>query len=370
MADVRVTVIGDIAFRGPMGADPLGMVDRIPPDLRDVLKADLLVANLECILCDTIGPDQRGAGTFPLFAPTRAVEALVRLGVDVVCTASSHMFDYGLAGIESTLKTLDEAGIAHFGIGRLPEVADPCILERGGMRIGFLGFGGGQVPTRRRVGCLLLDSSFTRRAVARARQQCDRLVVYFHEGIEAYNYPASSAVRACHDAVEAGADVVVGTHAHTIQGVEWYRGAPIAYSLGNFMMAMEGAPGDFEYWRSRIQETLGGLTFSRELTAKELVLRCLFRSDGVEAEGIPVVADDSGQPRLPTADEAPQAEAFFRGLCEAFRHPDDPIWRQRDQVERAFLRYNRSAISWRLVFSRLHRLRWRHLRWYLKALLR
>jgi hypothetical protein len=367
MANVTLAIVGDIAFSKPLDADPLGLVRQMGPELRQRLKADILLANLECILSDAITPDQQGAGVFPLHAPTSATQALKDLGVGAVSMATGHMVDYGPAGVESTLNALDAAGIAHFGAGTLAEFAEPCILERAGLRIGFVGLGGGQMPTRRRRGFVPLDSPLARRLIRHAKPRCDRLIVYFHEGIEATNYPMRCTVEACHRAVEAGADLVVGTHPHTVQGIEWYQGVPIAYSLGNFIMPLL-EPAFYERWRVRTNLAEQGIAFPKERIAKELILRCTLDRDAVRVEAIPALMQESGIPRLPPPEEAAAEQVFFRRLCDAFQRPDDPVWRERDRIEQAYRRIQRSKIDWGFVVSRLHRLRWRHIAWYLKSL--
>lgn len=367
MANVTVTIVGDIAFHGPLSADPVGLVQRMEPGMRDLLRADVLLANLECALCDTIRPGVRGNNVFPLLAPTRAVEALKGLGVDAVTLANTHIVDYGPAAVESTCTALKAAGIAHFGVGNLAEAAEPCILERAGLRIGLLGFGGSQVPERRRVGSIPLDWPQARRAIARTKERCDRVIVYFHEGIEALSYPMERTVAGCHSAVEAGADLVVGTHPHTVQGIERYRGVPIAYSLGNFIMPTLH-PSGYAEWLRKTTLTRLGIEFPKSLIAKQLVLRCTLSREGVEVQGTPILAEESGLPRLPTPAEAPEEEAFFRHLCEAFLHPEDPAWRERDAIERGHNRVLRGNITPGFLLSRLHRLRWRHIAWYLKTL--
>ena len=367
VANVTVTIIGDITFTGPLAADPLGFVQRMDPAMRDLLRGDILLANLECILSDTVAPNVRGSGDFPMHGPTRAVEALRWLGVDAVSLANNHVIDFGPAGAESTGAALKAAGIAHFGVGTLAEAGEPCVIERGGLRIGLLGFGGSLVPKRRRVGSIPLDWPQARRAIARTKERCDRVIVYFHEGIEALNYPMKRTVAGCHGAVEAGADLVVGAHPHTIQGIERYRGVPIAYSLGNFIMPTLDSSG-YADWLSKTTLTRLGIEFPKSLIAKQLVLRCTLSREGVEVQGTPILAEESGLPRLPTPAEAPAEEAFFRQLCGAFLHPEDPAWQQRDEIERGHYRVLRGNITPGFLLSRLHRLRWRHIAWYLKTL--
>lgn len=364
---VTLAAVGDLAFTGPLAADPLGLVQRMDPAVRDLLRADIVLANLESILCDTIEPGRQGSGDLPHFAPTRAVEALRWLGVDVVSLANNHILDFGEEGLDATVRALDAAGIAWFGAGRWDQATRLCVLERKGLRIGFVGFAGVQVPTRRRPGCVAMDSPAARRLIGQAREHCDRVVIYFHEGIEATSYPMKATVEGCRRAAEAGADLIIGSHPHTIQGMEWYHGVPIVYSLGNFIMPLL-EPAFYEKWRAQTDLTDLGMAFPRELMAKELILRCTLDREQVRVEAFPALMQESGVPRLPRPGEAAEEEAFFRRLCDAFQHPEDSAWRQRDEIERGHRRVQRSKIDWRLVLSRLHRLRWRHIAWYLKSL--
>ena len=66
------------------------------------------------------------------------------------------------------------------------------------------------------------------------QEHCDLIILYFHGGIENETVPEDWKVRACHELIDAGADVIVGSHPHVLQPMEVYRGKPILYSLGNF----------------------------------------------------------------------------------------------------------------------------------------
>ena len=168
-------------------------------------------------------------------------------------------------------------------------------------------------------------------------------------------------MRACHRAAESGADLIVGSHPHTIQGIDRYGTVPIAYSLGNFIMSML-VPDRYEKWRGQTDLTALGIPFEKDLIRKALVLTCAMeKGKPVEIDSVPITVGDDGAPGLPKGTEAETCRALFRGLCESFTRPQDPVWKRRDEIERGYWGLKRKAISWKYVLGNLHRIRWRHM---------
>ncbi len=365
---VSLVVVGDLVFTGPFAGDPAGTVDRLPPDLRAALDGDIVLANLECALAEAV-PRAVGRAEVPLVtAPLTTIDGLQRLNVSVVSLANNHVFDGGPAGLAQTTQALDRGGILHFGAGLDYAAASrPAVVERNGVRVAFLGFCGCEVAGRNKPGTLLFDCASTRKLIRRTKDRCDFLVLYFHEGIEAFNFPTRATLRACHRAVEAGADLIVGTHPHTIQGIEYYRGAPIVYSLGNFVMPLLSAE-SYSRWHKQTALTRLGVPFGKETITRALLLKCVLTPGRpVEIQPRPLVLDESGLPRLPAGDEARPAREFLESISKAFEQPDDPVWVRRDWLERRVRRLQREDVSWRYVLRNLTRLRPRHVIAYLKS---
>jgi poly-gamma-glutamate synthesis protein (capsule biosynthesis protein) len=159
-------------------------------------------------------------------------------GVSLVNCANNHVFDYGLQGIEETIKNLESAGVKYVGIGRnLREARTPVLLEKKGRRFGFLGYygGGDFAATSRRAGFAPRYERYILEDVRSLREKADFVVVNFHWGTERAPEPEPWQIRLAHRVIEAGADLIVGHHPHVLQGIEEYRGKHIAYSLGNFV---------------------------------------------------------------------------------------------------------------------------------------
>ena len=364
---VTLAAVGDVSFAGPLSGDPEGFVSRIAPDVRALLHADILIADLESVLLDDVS-GLHGQGRFPAHSPTKAVEALKRLGINLVTLANNHITDYGDLGLKSTISVLDEAGIAHVGAGlNLCQAESPAVIESKGMRIGFLGFGESRYPTSSRGGSIPFREKRAFRLIETSKCRCDFLVVYIHEGVEALTVPLRRTVVDCHRAVDSGADLIIGSHPHTAQGIEDYAGVPIAYSLGNFIMSMR-EPVFYEQWKKNTALTLLGEDINDETTRRGLVLRCEF-ADGakVSAQGHPIRTGDGFLPTIPEEPALTIDRDFHAQLNNLFKNPEDDVWRTRDRIESSFNRMALRSVGLWEIIKNLPKLRMRHLRAFLRS---
>ncbi|MFW5868930.1 MAG: CapA family protein [Armatimonadota bacterium] len=198
----------------------------------DLRSADITFANLECPLA-TSGPHAPSDCIFR--ADPRAVDVLLDGGVDVVTLANNHTLDAGVAGLMSTLDHLDRAGIAYCGAAREREAAwEPCLFEVNDVTLGFVGC---TDLSFQHGSWAKVDDATTKFAerVRSAKEQCELLVVTLHWGNEYQSVPTERQRTVAHAAVEAGADLVIGHHPHTLQGIGSHHGSPILYSVGNFV---------------------------------------------------------------------------------------------------------------------------------------
>src|SRR3990172_952602 len=186
-----------------------------------------------------------------------AIGTLKSGGVSLVNCANNHVFDYGLQGIEETMRNLDSAGVKFVGIGKdLRGARTPVILETKGRRIGFLGYygGGEDAGKATRPGFAPRFERYIIEDVRSLRKKADFVVVNFHWGTERAPEPVQWQVRLAHRVIEAGADLIVGHHPHVLQGIEQYQGKHIAYSLGNFVF---GGNTQHTYETGVLKVTLG-----------------------------------------------------------------------------------------------------------------
>ena len=174
------------------------------------------------------------------------VKILQKMGIDVVTVANNHALDYGTDALSDTFQTLDNAGIAYVGAGdNLERASQPYVIKAGGKTFGFLA-ASRVIPEvswnidNRQPGMLCTyDSAELCNAIQKAKETCDYVVVYVHWGIERENTPQDYQRQLGKAYIDAGADMVIGAHPHVLQGIEYYNGKPIIYSLGNYIFNQE-----------------------------------------------------------------------------------------------------------------------------------
>ncbi|HWD01960.1 MAG TPA: CapA family protein [Amycolatopsis sp.] len=238
------------------------------------LTGDVVIANLEAPLADVDHPAEK---EMTIRLPTSTAKPLRALGIDVVSLATNHALDHGAEGLLSTLRALDGAGIRHAGGGHTITEADAGTVfdTPSGERVAVLSFcstlppGAGATATRPGIAPLRVDQSFAldgtllheqpgtppfvrsaaqeadvrrvEQRVRAARTEADRVVACLHWGVPFAYLPPNQGPLAQYQQdlgrrlVDAGADVVAGTHPHCLHPVERWHDGLILYSLGNFL---------------------------------------------------------------------------------------------------------------------------------------
>jgi len=209
-------------------------------------RADVRIANLECVLADG-GIPQPGK-VFHFRSDLKNVATLTAAGINAVSLANNHVLDYGTQAFRKTLPALDSHGILHAGAGPDLEAARrPAIRRVGHTAVGFLAFTDNQPDWEagpRRPGVFYVpadDGAEDERVrdllalVRRTKARADLLVVSAHWGGNWGADPPSGHRRLGKALVDAGADIVFGHSAHVFRGVEIHRGRPIIYSAGDFI---------------------------------------------------------------------------------------------------------------------------------------
>lgn len=177
------------------------------------------------------------------------VRIFQEIGVDVATVANNHALDFGVNAFTDSLDTLDQAGIARVGGGRtLSEAKAPVIRTVGDSTVGILG-ASRVIPVSSWAAGNARPGMFTAydqapllNEISDLSSQCDYTVVYLHWGIEKDEYPQEYQRKLAYACIDAGADLVVGSHPHVLQGFETYKGKLIAYSLGNFLFSNSTNP--------------------------------------------------------------------------------------------------------------------------------
>lgn len=261
---VTFAVAGDViphepvveAAKAAATPDNHGGWDALFANVSDAFRdADFGFVNLET----PIAPKHSlGTKAFQFNGPVALLDSLKFSGIEIVSFANNHVMDQGWPGFDETLDHLREEGMLFVGSGPTADAAwQPVILEKNGIRIGWLGMtrwlNGNRNPDKdsqphvaffpypgESNGAPGRDEAGVLDAIKAARAQCDLLLVSIHWGIEYSPMPRPEDVEAAHAFLDAGASAVVASHPHVLQPIETYltqdqRKTVIFYSLGNFL---------------------------------------------------------------------------------------------------------------------------------------
>lgn len=238
-----------LAFAGDLNFDQQ-LATLLPPDARLVRAlrpllggADLSMLNLETSLTARGAPEPK---TYHFRAPPSALDAVAATGVDVVTMANNHAADYGPVGLADSLAAVADSPIPVVGIGAQARQAfAPAVLHRAGLSIAV--FGATQIDDRTLQAfsatatapgvATSLDPARLVTAVRAARRAHDLVIVYLHWGLDYTSCPDDRQPAVAAALSAAGADVIVGSHAHRVQGGGWLGRSYVDYGLGNFVWA-------------------------------------------------------------------------------------------------------------------------------------
>jgi poly-gamma-glutamate synthesis protein (capsule biosynthesis protein) len=241
---------GDVHFEGVDRArllrNPTTAVGPIAPLLR---RADVAMVNLETAVTDR---GDRQAKQFAFRAPPTAFSALRAAGVDVATQANNHGMDYGVVGLRDSIAAARRSGFPVVGIGLDADAAfAPWVTTVRGQRVAFLG--ATQVLDANLMSAWTAghgkpglgsakDEPRLVAAVQAARRRADVVVVYLHWGTELHSCPTETQTGLAKALAAAGADVVVGSHAHVVLGGGWLGRTYVGYGLGNFVFYARSGP--------------------------------------------------------------------------------------------------------------------------------
>ncbi len=209
--------------------------------IKELLKKDLSVVNLECPLTEADTPVEKQGPN--LKAIPKTIRLLKAAEINIVNMANNHIADFGTQGVTDTLEILKKNRIRHVGAGKnLKQAVKPLVVSRKGRKIGFIAAAEHEfnIADAESGGAAPLDTALNIHAIHELRSRVDILVVLVHGGNEFNPLPSPRIVNTFRAFAEAGADAVIGTHPHVPQGFEIYGRTPIFYSLGNFIF-------DYEY---------------------------------------------------------------------------------------------------------------------------
>lgn len=246
---------------GPKDGFPIGRyTERVRPTLQSV---DLRFGNCERQYSSRGSPSERAPHGCQ---PPEMAQIFTDCGFDAVTIANNHMYDFGPEAMLDTRALLLEKGIAVTGAGRnLQEARQPAIVTRNGIKVGMLGYcsvlphGAEAGPAKPGIAQLRINTSYDTRGphapvrvftaphdadmqiilddVSALRKEVDIVIVAFHWGmVWVPRIVCDYQITAAHACIDAGADMILGHHAHVPKAIEVYKGKAIFYSLANLCM--------------------------------------------------------------------------------------------------------------------------------------
>ena len=235
---IKMVFVGDVMLDGGPGhvigngGDPFAEAAKILQD------ADLSVANLECVISDKGEPLVK---SYTFLGRPESIPLLKKY-FSAVSLANNHSGDYGKEAFADQLDIFDKEKLPFFGGGKnLQDARKPLILARKGKKIALLGYcdfpprsfaAGEKTPG---TAWLVEADVLADIRAAKSVEHADLVIPVLHWGDELEPAPNEEQRTLARKMIDAGADAVIGSHPHVTQTVDYYRGRPIVYSLGNFV---------------------------------------------------------------------------------------------------------------------------------------
>ena len=226
--------------------DEYGITGVLSKDILDIMKnSDVMVANSEFTVSNRGSKIPNKMYTFR--AKPERLSIYEEMGVDLVTLANNHVYDYGSVAFNDMLDAFNEYEIPHIGAGHnIEEASKPYYFIVNGYKIAFVN------ANRSEKNILTPGATETDEGVFRCydptnminliqelRPNTDYIIAIIHYGKENSHELENEQVSSSKAYIDAGADMVVGHHAHTLQGIEFYNHKPIIYNLGNFLFNCE-----------------------------------------------------------------------------------------------------------------------------------
>lgn len=336
-----MAVTQEISFLGVGDCGPVHGPDQGVPIERysELVRPTLQSVDLRFANCERQYSDRRSQGGLTPHGcqPPGMAQIFTDCGFDAVTVANNHMYDFGPDALLDTRALLLKKGIQVTGAGKnLEEARKPAIVERKGIKVGFLGYcsviphGGEAGPEKVGIAPLRYRQYYEPRGlyapirirsepdendlqmivedVKALRREVDVVMVAFHWGvIWVPRAVADYQVAAAHACIDAGADLIMGHHAHLPKGIEMYKGKAIFYSLSNFCMTKTYAA---KAWNEPAWKhgAIGGYTdLDREMpllpygkdARRTLMVKAILSKDGVRSVSfIPMLIDKLYRPEV------------------------------------------------------------------------
>lgn len=241
---VRIIAVGDIF----LGEHPVTLghgvttvarknsCDFLFEKVRDYLQdGDIVCGNLEGIISPKL-QNETGINSEIFWGEPKCAEAIKKAGFNCLFLANNHTAQHGKDALERTCALLDSNNIQWTGYNSSGAAMPiPAIFKTNGLTTGLLAYCDTQQYHLDTPVLPIIKVSNIKQNIEALKKKCDLVVVSLHWGDEFIDYPSPSQVEQAHAIIDAGADLILGHHSHTMQGIEHYKNGLIVYSLGSFI---------------------------------------------------------------------------------------------------------------------------------------
>ncbi|HEX2362762.1 MAG TPA: CapA family protein [Jiangellaceae bacterium] len=300
---ITIAFAGDVHFEAQLRSRLEDPATALAPIATQLSAADLTVVNLETSIGTSGSPEPK---RFTFQAPPEAFDALAAAGVDVATMANNHGMDFGPDGLDDTLTAIAaDPPLEVIGIGSNADQAfAPAVVDVRGTTVAVIGAHSADDPradptehwaagTDKPGVAVASDPGRLVAAVRDAARAADLVVVFMHWGVQGERCPSRSQVGTARALSDAGASIVVGSHAHVVQGTGLVDATYVAYGLGNFVWYNPD---------SESASTTGLLTITVDA------------GHVVAEDWNPARIDANGMPRFVTGGESEDMAASFASL--------------------------------------------------------
>lgn len=345
-----ITAVGDILVVDGLARDLLGQkIKELQGELKQFLgESDLVLGNLECPITD-FGSKLPGELWNFKMDPALAPLLCVFSGLSL---ANNHILDYKWEGLKDTMSELNKLGIKFCGAGEnIEEAEKPAILDCDGFSVGMLGFTDRNwYPAgSKSAGTYTWQGGRSQALIKSLRKTTDFVIAHMHQGYEFIDYPGPEELFFANELINAGVDLVLGHHSHTIMGIGRKGHSAVIYGLGNFIFDPEHLPSPHFI----------------EMATNRIIVRFKVAPHEIRDWSVePFIGDQNGWPKRPPEKCAIDILNHFREISSILQDEAETVKRFQQQASRNMLPYALKALATLLqkegpaaVFDRLIRLR-------------
>lgn len=330
-----ITAVGDLLIIDGLARDLLGRnLKEAQEELKGILgESDLILGNLECPITDF---DSKLPGELWNFKMDVRLAPLLSI-FSGLCLANNHALDYKWEGLKDTMRELNKIGVKFCGAGaNIDEAEKPVIFNCDGFTVAMVAF------TDRNwypagpesAGTYTWQRERSEELIRSLRKKTDFVVAHMHQGYEFINYPGTEELSFARTLINAGVDLVLGHHSHTMMGAARKGPGVVAYGLGNFIFDPEHYPSPDFFPMSR----------------KGVVLRLKVAPHEVLDWSVePFVADEKGWPRRSSKAQVLEIANHFKKISSILEDEEETVKRFQEQASRNMLPYALRAL---LVLSK------------------